>query len=193
MLANKALFLDRDGVINVDYGYVYRPDQVDFVDGIFDLCRYAYELNFKIFVITNQAGIGRGYYTEDDFYQLMAWIQKIFMSRGCPIEKVYFCPYHPTAGVGHYRRDANCRKPKPGMILAAAKDFNLNLDSSVLVGDRFTDIAAGQAAGVKFNLLYSAYRNLPATKIIPTAYVEKLSDILPYIRVCAYAPTSRNE
>ncbi|WP_181407056.1 HAD-IIIA family hydrolase [Cylindrospermopsis raciborskii] len=92
---NRALLLDRDGVINEDYGYIYQPQQVSFVEGIFELCRYAHLLNYLILVVTNQSGIGRGYFLKEDFLVLMDWMDKQFTEQGCPITQVYFCPYHP--------------------------------------------------------------------------------------------------
>ena len=148
----KALFLDRDGVINVDRGYVHRIDGFAFVDGIFELGARAQSLGFMPIVITNQAGIGRGYYTEADFQHVTAWMLDQFRARGIRIERVYHCPFHPTEGIGEYRRDSFDRKPNPGMILKAKNDFALDLANSVLVGDKDSDIAAGRAAGVRYNL-----------------------------------------
>ena len=150
----RALFLDRDGVINIDHGYVYRQDQFEFVNGIFDLCRKAVALDYLVFVVTNQAGIGRGYFTEKQFHELTAWMCQAFLVQGIKIERVYFCPFHPEHGVGDYKRESSFRKPGPGMLLEAARDYGLDLASSVLVGDKETDIAAGLAAGVGRNVLY---------------------------------------
>jgi D-glycero-D-manno-heptose 1,7-bisphosphate phosphatase len=149
---NKGLFLDRDGVINVERNYVYRIEDFEFVDGIFDLCAKAQTHGFNLVVITNQAGIARGYYTEGDYERLTAWMLDQFASRGIRIDRVYYCPFHPTAGIGEYRRESFDRKPNPGMILRAQKDLDLDLSRSVLVGDKDSDIEAGRAAGVKYNL-----------------------------------------
>lgn len=150
----RALFLDRDGVINIDHGYVHTEDNFEFVEGIFELCKTASELGYKIFVITNQAGIGRGYYTEDQFDEISAWMREVFKSRDIKISKVYYCPYHPEHGVGKYKKHALCRKPEPGMILQAQQEFNIDLANSILVGDNESDIQAGINAGVAYNLLY---------------------------------------
>lgn len=149
---NRALFLDRDGVINVEKNYVHRVEDFEFLPGIFGLCRTAQDAGFIPIVVTNQAGIGRGYYTEQEFDRLTAWMLKRFSARGVRVGRVYHCPYHPTAGVGEYRRESFDRKPNPGMILQAQRDFALDLASSVLVGDKDSDIAAGRTAGVGFNL-----------------------------------------
>lgn len=156
-LQPRALFLDRDGVINVDYGYVHRQDQVHFIDGIFETCRYAYHVGYYIIVVTNQAGIGRGYYSQKDFEDLMTWMKTIFAQQGCPITEVYWCPYHPTAGVGDYRQESFDRKPNPGMILTAANEYNIDLNKSVLIGDKISDMVAGETAEVGCNLLYQTY------------------------------------
>jgi D-glycero-D-manno-heptose 1,7-bisphosphate phosphatase len=149
---NKALFLDRDGVINVEKNYVYRIEDFEFVDGIFELCTCAQALGFKLVVITNQAGIARGYYTVGDYQRLTDWMLRQFAARGICIDRVYYCPFHPTAGVGEYRRNSFDRKPNPGMILRAKEDLALDLSRSVLVGDKDSDIEAGRAAGVGYNL-----------------------------------------
>jgi D-glycero-D-manno-heptose 1,7-bisphosphate phosphatase len=144
----RGLILDRDGVINHDPGYLHRIDDCRFIDGIFDMTAGFAARGFVIVIATNQAGIGRGYYTEADFHTLMAWMQGEFARRGVAIARVYHCPDHPTAGVGAYRRDNPWRKPGPGMLLQAAADLGLDLARSWTVGDRPGDIEAGRAAGV---------------------------------------------
>jgi D-glycero-D-manno-heptose 1,7-bisphosphate phosphatase len=148
-----ALFLDRDGVINVDHGYVFRQSDFEFTEGIFDLCRHAKSAGYLIFVVTNQAGIGRGLYSEDDFHDLTRWMCHVFVREGCAIDKVYFCPTHPEHGIGRYKVESPRRKPFPGMILEAAAEFDVDLTRSVLLGDKRSDIEAGQAAGIRQNVL----------------------------------------
>ncbi len=152
-MVNKALFLDRDGVINVDSAYVYQPQKFIFVEGIFDLCRYFVKQGYRLFIITNQAGIGRGFYSEADFKQLMAWVSEEFAKQKLVIEKSYYCPHHPTAGIGYYKINCDCRKPEAGMLLVAAQEFNLDLSESLLIGDKISDIEAGKKAGLKKNYL----------------------------------------
>jgi D-glycero-D-manno-heptose 1,7-bisphosphate phosphatase len=152
-MGRPALFLDRDGVINVDHGYVHRQADFEFIPGIFELCREAMSLGFRLFVITNQAGIARGLFTEDNFHSLTRWMCDRFENEGVPINGVYFCPTHPTAGIGRYRIESEFRKPRPGMILKAATEHGLDLSQSVLIGDHLTDIQAGLAAGVGRNIL----------------------------------------
>ena len=153
MTVNKALFLDRDGVVNADRGYVYRREDVVFIPGIFELCRVAKARGFLLFIVTNQAGIGRGYYSERDFKELMGWMCGVFADEHAAIDRVYHCPTHPEHGIGAYKVESPFRKPGPGVILQARDEFNLDLPASCLVGDKCTDIEAGLAAGVGRNFL----------------------------------------
>jgi len=140
---NKALFIDRDGVINVDKGHVYLSEDFEFSEGIFDLCRKYIDNGYIILVITNQAGIAKGIYTEADFYRLTDWMLEQFLNKGITISKVYHCPHHPEI-TGPWQ----CRKPDPGMILNAVKDFNLDISECVLIGDKESDLEAGRRAGI---------------------------------------------
>lgn len=149
----RALFLDRDGVINVEKNYVHRIEDFEFMPGIFELCSTARERGLALVVVTNQAGIGRGYYTEAEYQRLTAWMLGEFRARGIPLDAVHHCPYHPTAGIGDYRRESFDRKPNPGMLLKARDALGLDLPRSVLIGDKPSDIAAGRAAGVGHLLL----------------------------------------
>lgn len=144
----KAIFLDRDGVINIDTNYAHLPEHITFVDGIFDFCRAAKAKGYILIIITNQAGIGRGYYTEAQFHTLMQWMLARFEKEDCPITAYYFCPHHPEHGQGDYKQVCECRKPKPGMILKAAKEHDIDLGQSMLIGDNQTDIEAGKAVGI---------------------------------------------
>ena len=143
-----ALFLDRDGVINEDNGYVHKIEDFKFLNGIFELCRAASAENRKIIVVTNQAGIGRGLYAEEDFRQITKWMKERFEKEDAPIERVYFCPYHPEFGIGRYRRQSMERKPNPGMLIRARNELGIDLSKSALVGDKETDIMAAEAAGI---------------------------------------------
>ena len=125
MVGSRALFLDRDGVINVDSGYVHRIEEFRFLPGIFELVRQANACECRVVVVTNQAGIGRGYYTEIDFRVLMDWVREQFALQDAVLDAVYFCPDHPEHGVGQYRRQSPMRKPGPGMLLQAQQDLSL--------------------------------------------------------------------
>jgi D-glycero-D-manno-heptose 1,7-bisphosphate phosphatase len=164
---NKALLLDRDGVINLEKGYVHRRQDFHFREGIFDLCRAAQMLDYLPVVVTNQAGIARGYYTESEFWDLTEWMVQEFARHEVKIFRVYYCPYHPIHGVGKYKYDSPDRKPKPGMLLQAQTDLNLDLMSSILIGDKLSDIKAATAAGVGTKiLLYSSQTELPIEESI---------------------------
>ena len=153
-MRRSALFLDRDGVINVDHGYVHRPDQFEFVPGIFELARFwTNELRGPIVVVTNQSGIGRGYFDESAYDDLTRWMCDRFEAERAAIARVYHCPYHPVHGIGEYRRDHPWRKPNPGMILQAASDLGLDLACSAIVGDKMSDVEAGAAARVGLRIL----------------------------------------
>jgi D-glycero-D-manno-heptose 1,7-bisphosphate phosphatase len=144
----RGLILDRDGVVNHDPGYLHRVEECRFIDGIFDMTRSFGEAQFAIVIATNQSGIGRGLYSEDDFQHLMNWMKREFARHGVTLAGIYHCPFHPTEGIGPYRRDSDCRKPRPGMLLRAAADLELDLAASWCVGDKASDIEAGKAAGV---------------------------------------------
>jgi D-glycero-D-manno-heptose 1,7-bisphosphate phosphatase len=143
-----ALFLDRDGVVNREVGYLYKPEQMEFLPGIFELCRSAQAMGYLLIVITNQAGIARELYSEADFHFLMRWMTEQFASVQIKLDGYYYCPHHPEHGIGRYRLDCPDRKPQPGMLLQAAREHRINLSQSLLIGDRCSDIQAGAAAGV---------------------------------------------
>jgi D-glycero-D-manno-heptose 1,7-bisphosphate phosphatase len=144
----RGVLLDRDGVINHDTGYVSRVADCRFIDGIFELAQAFAARAFVIAIVTNQSGIGRGYYSETDFLALMGWVSGEFLQRGVEIAATYHCPDHPIHGIGPYRRDTPRRKPGPGMFLQAAAELSLDLAGSWTIGDKQSDIAAGRAAGV---------------------------------------------
>ena len=154
MSVNRALFLDRDGVINHDSGYTSSIENFQFIDGIFDLCRAAKQLGYLIIVVTNQAGIGRGYYTEADFLKLTEWMCKRFEAEGAPITEVFYCPYHPEYGEGNYKKESFDRKPNPGMILKAAEKYKIDLAQSIMIGDKDSDMQAANNAGVGIRCQY---------------------------------------
>jgi D-glycero-D-manno-heptose 1,7-bisphosphate phosphatase len=148
-MSEKALFLDRDGVVNVEIGYLHRVEDVEFVPGIISLCRTAMQLGYRLVIVTNQAGIARGYYDEAAFEGLMDWMREQLRAEGVELDAVYYCPYHPEHGVGDYKREHEDRKPGTGMLRRAVKDLAISLADSVMVGDRCSDIAAANSAGLR--------------------------------------------
>jgi len=154
-MKERALFLDRDGVVNVEIGYLHRIEDVEFVPGIFSLCRTAMRLGYRLVVVTNQAGIARGYYSEADFAALTEWMRGELLAEGVELDAVYYCPYHPEHGIGEYRREHEDRKPGIGMLQRAVREFGVSLADSVMVGDRCSDIAAANSAGLRQAFLIS--------------------------------------
>ena len=140
---NKALLLDRDGVVNVEKNYVHRIEDFEFLDGIFPLCKRFQDEGFLVLVTTNQAGIARGLYTLEDLLRLNAWMTGRFADQGIRLARIYHCPHHPD-----FTGECACRKPNPGMLLQARDDFDLALSESVLLGDKESDLEAGRRAGV---------------------------------------------
>lgn len=144
----RALFLDRDGVINVNHGYVHRPEDTEWVPGIFDLVIEAHRCGYLVVVATNQAGIARGYYDEAQFLRYTEWVHAEFMKQGVPLLATMWCPHHPDSGIGGYLKDCFCRKPQPGMLLAAIGLFDIDPKVSLMIGDKSSDVVAARAAGV---------------------------------------------
>ena len=140
---NRAFFIDRDGVINLDKVHVFRKEDFEFNKEVFEICRKYSEEGFLILVITNQAGIAKGIYSEADFRKLTRWMVGQFKKRKIKISKVYHCPHHPDA-----TGPCECRKPNPGMLLQAIKEFDLDISACVLIGDKETDLEAGRRAGI---------------------------------------------
>jgi D-glycero-D-manno-heptose 1,7-bisphosphate phosphatase len=145
---HKALFLDRDGVINVEKHYLHKIEEFEFTPGIIEVMRQYQQDGYALVIVTNQSGIGRGYYTEEDFWKLTEWMKQKLEEWGIVLAGVYFSPYHPEKAIGEYRRESECRKPGPGMLLKAAKELELDLTASVMFGDKESDVEAGRRAGV---------------------------------------------
>lgn len=147
--AKKAVFLDRDGVLDMDKGYIYRPDQVEWVAGARAAVAHLCCLGYQVYVVTNQSGIARGYYTQNDMEKLHAYMAEEIKKAGGQIDGFYFCPHHPTKGViPELTIACNCRKPRPGMILKALEEHGLDREGSFLIGDKESDVEAALAAGI---------------------------------------------
>ena len=171
----KAVFFDRDGVLNEEVGFLHRMEDVRFVPGAVEaVAEIADRDDWMVFIITNQSGIGRGYYSEDEYLEFereyLGELSRLSGGRA-KVDKVYYCPHHPTKGIGKYRVDCECRKPKPGMLLAAADDFGVDLERSYIIGDKRSDIAAGAAAGCAGILVGTGYGGQGGTgcDIVPDA------------------------
>ena len=166
----RAAFIDRDGVVNIDHGYVFRREDFQFVPGTLAACAQLHRHGLALVVVTNQSGIGRGLYGEDDYRRLTEWMRAEFAAAGAPLAGVYHCPHHPQAPLAEYRRACDCRKPAPGMLLAAARELSLDLSRSLLFGDKASDIEAAVAAGVPQRVLLGTDgRALPPAELAPQA------------------------
>ena len=143
-----AIFFDRDGVLNRDDGYIHRPDQVHWMPGAAAAVRLANQAGFLTFVVTNQSGIARNYYSEADMRALHEWMQGELARHGAHIDRIYFCPYHEEGENPAYRKDSFDRKPKPGMLLKAMSEFPVKRELSFMIGDKDADMEAARAAGI---------------------------------------------
>ena len=145
----RAVFLDRDGTINVEKEYLHRVEDFEFIPGAVEAIRLLKEGGFLVLVVTNQSGIGRGYYDEADLERIHRHMAAELARSGASVDACYFCPHHPHHGTGEYRIACACRKPLPGMLLEAAAKFSIDLGSSYMVGDKLTDVEAALAAGCR--------------------------------------------
>ena len=150
MISKKAVFLDRDGVINKDFGYVYKPSDFSFVAGFPSLASKLKSLDFLLIVVTNQSGVARGYFSEDDVLLFHQKIQaELSLAAGVQLDRFYVCPHHPDGVVAKYAVDCSCRKPKTGLIEQAMKADSIDLSRSFLIGDKASDIDLARAVGIR--------------------------------------------
>ncbi|WP_251424086.1 D-glycero-alpha-D-manno-heptose-1,7-bisphosphate 7-phosphatase [Veillonella agrestimuris] len=161
----KVLFLDRDGVINKDVSYLYKIEDLQWVDGAKEALKLAYDAGYDLIVVTNQSGVARGYYKESDVQILHDYMGNELDKAGAPILRFYYCPHHKDGTVERYAVDCDCRKPKPGMLLQAIKEYNVDPSESFLIGDNVRDVESAEAAGVK-GYLFTGTDLLSFMKII---------------------------
>ena len=177
-MTQKTLFLDRDGVVNVDHGYIYQPEKFEFIPGVFEACQAFHQAGYKIVIITNQSGIGRGYYTEEDFHHLTDWMKQEFANQGVPILDVYFCPHHPKKAQAPYLKVCDCRKPRPGMLLQAIAEHDLDAGESIMVGDKPSDMQAAANAGIRYKYLVTSGQALSEDdKVLADAVYASLPEL----------------
>ena len=155
----RILFLDRDGVINVNLGYVHSVAETQWVPGVFEFSKRARNAGYSLVIVTNQAGIARGYYSEEEFINYTHWMHQQFEQRGVDILATFYCPHHPTEGLRQYRKDCCCRKPMPGMLQAARNEFSFGTHDEIMVGDSITDMIAAERAGIRRRLLFNPERD----------------------------------
>ena len=177
-----AIFLDRDGVINKDNGYVSQRDDFEFIEGAIEACIEFQKKGYLLVVITNQSGIARGLFSEDQFNTLTEWMDWSMADRGVDLDGIYYCPHHSEEGQGEYKIDCECRKPKPGMLMNAIEDLNIDVEASILIGDKVSDLQAGIAAGVKTNYLVRSGKKITEQgETLATAIFDDLAAIAKMI------------
>jgi D-glycero-D-manno-heptose 1,7-bisphosphate phosphatase len=174
--ARRAVFLDRDGTINVEKEYLHKIEDFEFIPGAPEAIKRLKDAGFLVIVVSNQSGIGRGYFDEAVVEQLHRHIQDELACLGTSIDAFYFCPHHPEEGLGEYKVVCDCRKGQPGMLLQAAREYDIDLQQSFMVGDKLADIEAGERAGCQSLLVLTGYGELVALKP-EAALVEKCSDL----------------
>lgn len=162
----RAVFLDRDGTINEEKNYLHRVEDFEFIPGAPEAIRCLKEAGFLVVVVTNQSGVGRGYYSMEDVDTLHRHIQAELARIGASIDGFYVCPHHPSEGVGDYRQDCDCRKGNPGMLLQAAAEHHVDLTRSFMVGDKVADVEAGERAGCTPLLVMTGYGEREAQKML---------------------------
>lgn len=153
----KVIFLDRDGTINEEVNYLHRPEDLVILPGVPEAIRRLREAGFRIVVVTNQAGIARGYYTVEEMNELHGFLNRQLKKDGAWIDRFYYCPHHPVYGIGIYKRPCRCRKPQPGMFEMAEQEFEIDKTRSYMIGDKKIDIEAGHNFGIAGILVGTGY------------------------------------
>jgi D-glycero-D-manno-heptose 1,7-bisphosphate phosphatase len=174
-MAIKTIFLDRDGVINKDVHYLNKIENFEFIEGVFDACIYFHSLNYKIIIVTNQSGITRGFLSEQDYQKINKWMLNQFSKRDISILDTFHCPHGPNA-------NCNCRKPKPGMFIEAKKKYNINMDSSWMIGDKETDIKAANLAGINNTILVRSGHKIEESNSNSNFIIDSISQSLKIIK-----------
>ena len=169
-MLDKAIFLDRDGVINKEVNYLHNVDFCEFIKGIFESCKYLLKLKYKIVIVSNQSGISRGYFTIEDYEKLTKWMLSQFKDQGISILDMLYCPHTPEA-------NCECRKPKPGMFFSAKKKHNIDLVNSWMIGDKETDIDAASSAGIQNTILVRSGHKIDESKSKAKFIINSIDDI----------------
>ncbi|OGP85387.1 MAG: hypothetical protein A2V87_07975 [Deltaproteobacteria bacterium RBG_16_58_17] len=175
-----AVFLDRDGTINEEVGYLDRIEKLRLIPGAAEAIRLINESGMKAIVVTNQSGVARGMFDEDFVHQVNTRLREMLRAEGAAIDGLYFCPHHPTEGLGDYLRTCDCRKPAPGLLLRAAEELRLDLARSYMVGDTLKDIEAGVRAGAQGILVRTGYGEEAAAELVPDEEPRKNGDMMPH-------------
>lgn len=157
MIGRKTVFLDRDGTINVEKNYLYRPEEFKFIPKAPDAIKMLNQAGYQVIVVSNQAGVARGYYTEEDVGKLHHYVNELLKNYNAHIDAFYYCPHHPEAGVGKYKVKCHCRKPETGLFEKACADFPVDIENSWMIGDNVGDIEAGNRFNLRTILVRTGY------------------------------------
>lgn len=184
-----AIFLDRDGTINEDVNFLSKPEQLILIDGSAEAIKEANELGLKVIVFTNQSGIARGYFTEDDLHKVHKRLDELLAQKGAKIDAYYYCPHHPVEGNGEYKVECECRKPKDGMLQRASREQNIDLKKSFVIGDRCIDVQAGKTAGATTILVLTGYgrdeyKKCKDENFEPDFVAENLKEAIEIVKKC---------
>jgi D-glycero-D-manno-heptose 1,7-bisphosphate phosphatase len=184
-----AIFLDRDGTINEDVNFLSKPEQLILIDSSAEAIKEANELGLKVIVFTNQSGIARGYFTEDDLHKVHKRLDELLAQKGAKIDAYYYCPHHPVEGNGEYKVECECRKPKDGMLQRASREQNIDLKKSFVIGDRCIDVQAGKTAGATTILVLTGYgrdeyKKCKDENFEPDFVAENLKEAIEIVKKC---------
>lgn len=182
-MAKPAVFLDRDGVINVDRGYVHDEHDFHFIEGVFAATKQLQEMGYLLVLVTNQSGIARGLFSEERFLTLTQWMDWNFVDNHVEFDGIYYCPHHPEYGIDTYKQDCDCRKPKPGMFLSAQDDLDIDMANSVMVGDKAEDLMAAEAAGVGTKILVRTGKAITEKgQALANTVLDSIKDVPTYLK-----------
>lgn len=181
-MSKPAVFIDRDGVINVDRGYVHKRDDFEYIDGVFNALKKCKDMGYLLVLVTNQSGIARGMFTEEQFETLTEWMDWNFAENDIDFDGIYYCPHHPEATVEQYKEVCDCRKPNPGMFISAQTFLDIDMENSVMIGDKKEDMMAAQAAGVGTRILVRTGK--PVTEegeALATTVLDSIADVPKFL------------
>lgn len=167
----KCIFLDRDGNINVEVDYLHKPEDFRFEKNADKAIKIFNDMGYKVIVITNQSGVARGYYTEEDVVKLHEYMDGLLKDIGAKVDAYYYCPHHPEKGIGKYKTDCKCRKPELGMFLQAKEEFDVDFENSMIVGDKLSDVEAGLRLGMKSILVRTGHGKKEEQKVYFNCFI----------------------
>ncbi|WP_428774312.1 D-glycero-beta-D-manno-heptose 1,7-bisphosphate 7-phosphatase [Vibrio sp.] len=181
-MAKPAVFLDRDGVINVDHGYVHDEHDFEFIDGVFEATKQLKQMGYMLVLVTNQSGIARGKFSEERFLSLTQWMDWNFVDNGVEFDGIYYCPHHPDYAAEDAKQDCDCRKPKPGMFISARDFLDIDMANSVMVGDKAEDLMAAEAAGVGTRILVRSGKPVNERgEALASVVLDSIKDVPAYL------------